>query len=280
MTINSRIILNNKQALWQLSPLTDTSLLIKDIPIQQGISSAFDELSLLQVEAQEWHLMRYFDVDDSLLNYPAIELVMSGVSRYAEVRINGVAVFDCTEKMTRYRKDIKEYLQVGGNRFEVLFLQEDEDDWLIDDENETKLCDINQAYHRRFGAVQDIDIKEDIGVFGVCFLQPISHLALNHISIEQIWHHGCELKVNVFFQTYKANLISASIKFDGMTLTIPVDVRSEQVSALFQVEAPKYWSDEKNNLDDLYRVEITLDGQLHELEFGLCETENVIHFPL
>ncbi|MUJ27048.1 hypothetical protein GNP82_04570 [Aliivibrio fischeri] len=280
MTINSRIILNNEQALWQLSPLTDTSLLIKDIPIQQGISSAFDELSLLQVEAQEWHLMRYFDVDDSLLNYPAIELVMSGVSRYAEVRINGVAVFDCTEKMTRYRKDIKEYLQVGGNRFEVLFLQEDEDDWLIDDENETKLCDINQAYHRRFGAVQDIDIKEDIGVFGVCFLQPISHLALNHISIEQIWHHGCELKVNVFFQTYKANLISASIKFDGMTLTIPVDVRNNQVSALFQVEAPKYWSDEQNNLDDLYRVEITLDGQLHELEFGLCETENVIHFPL
>ncbi|MUJ37560.1 glycosyl hydrolase 2 galactose-binding domain-containing protein [Aliivibrio fischeri] len=280
MTINSRIILNNEQALWQLSPLTDTSLLIKDIPIQQGISSAFDELSLLQVEAQEWHLMRYFDVDDSLLNYPAIELVMSGVSRYAEVRINGVAVFDCTEKMTRYRKDIKEYLQVGGNRFEVLFLQEDEDDWLIDDENETKLCDINQAYHRRFGAVQDIDIKEDIGVFGVCFLQPIFHLALNHISIEQIWHHGCELKVNVFFQTYKANLISASIKFDGMTLTIPVDVRSDQVSALFQVEAPKYWSDEQNNLDDLYRVEITLDGQLHELEFGLCETENVIHFPL
>ncbi|MUK70600.1 glycosyl hydrolase 2 galactose-binding domain-containing protein [Aliivibrio fischeri] len=280
MTINSRIILNNEQALWQLSPLTETSLPIKDIPIQQGISSAFDELSLLQVEAQEWHLMRYFDVDETLLNYPAIELVMSGVSRYAEVRINGVAVFDCTEKMTRYRKDIKEYLQVGGNRFEVLFLQEDEDDWLIDDESETKLCNINQAYHRRFGAVQDIDIKEDIGVFGVCFLQPISHLALNHITIEQIWHHGCELKVNVFFQTYKANLISASIKFDGMTLTIPVDVRSDQVSALFQVEAPKYWCDEKPNSNDLYRVEITLDGQLHELEFGLCETENVIHFPL
>lgn len=203
MTINSRIILNNEQALWQLSPLTETSLPIRDIPIQQGISSAFDELSLLQVEAQEWHLMRYFDVDETLLNYPAIELVMSGVSRYAEVRINGVAVFDCTEKMTRYRKDIKEYLQVGGNRFEVLFLQEDEDDWLIDDESETKLCNINQAYHRRFGAVQDIDIKEDIGVFGVCFLQPISHLALNHITIEQIWHHGCELKVNVFFKRIK-----------------------------------------------------------------------------
>lgn len=98
MTINSRIILNNEQALWQLSPLTETSLPIRDIPIQQGISSAFDELSLLQVEAQEWHLMRYFDVDETLLNYPAIELVMSGVSRYAEVRINGVAVFDCTEK--------------------------------------------------------------------------------------------------------------------------------------------------------------------------------------
>lgn len=65
-----------------------------------------------------------------------------------------------------------------------------------------------------------------------------------------------------------------------MTLTIPVDVRSDQVSALFQVEAPKYWSDEKPNSDNLYRVEITLDGQLHELEFGLCETENVIHFPL
>lgn len=280
MTTNSTVILNSAEALWQLSPLTDTALPITDMPIQQGICTVFDDLSLPQVEAQEWHFMRYFDVDATLLNYPAVELVMSGVSRYAEVRINGVAVFDCTEKMMRYRKDIKEYLQVGGNRFEVLFLQEDEDDWLIDDEGEVRLCAINKTYHRRFGAVQDIDIKNDIGVFGVCFLQPISHLALDHISIEQIWHHGCELKVNVFFKTYKANLISASIKFDGMTLTIPVDVRSHQISALFQVEAPKYWRDDQPDLNNLYRVEIKLDGQVHELEFGLCETENVIHFPL
>lgn len=281
MSVNSRITLNNEQALWQLSPLSDTSLPIKDIPIQQGIASAFDELSLTQVETQEWHMMRFFEADETLLAYPAIELVMSGVSRYAEVRINGVAVFDCNEKMTRYRKDIKEYLQLGGNRLEVLFLEEDEDDFLLDDELDSeRVCEINQAYHRRFGAVQAFDIKNDVGIFGVCFLQPISHLALNHISVEQIWHHGCELKVNVYFKMHKANLISASVKFDGMTLVLPVDVRSDHVSALFQVEAPKYWNDETPQAEDLYQIDVFLDGQLHQLEIGLSKNANVIHFPL
>ena len=167
--MNTRIILNSEEALWQLSPLTDTALPIKDIPIQQGIASAHDELSVKEATHQEWHLMRFFEVDETLLNYPAVELVMSGVSRYAEVRINGVAVFDCNELMTRYRKDIKEFLQLGGNRFEVLFLEEDDDDWLLDEELGNQVCEINQAYSRRFGAVQDIDIKDDIGVFGVCF---------------------------------------------------------------------------------------------------------------
>ncbi|MGF1806351.1 hypothetical protein L4C31_13965, partial [Aliivibrio sifiae] len=201
--MNSRIILNGKEALWQLSPLTDTTLSIKDIPIQQGVASAHDALSVEDADSQEWHLMRFFEVDETLLNYPAVELVMSGISRYAEVRINGVAVFDCTEKMTRYRKDIKEFLQLGGNRFEVLFLEEDDDDWLLDDDDVSNVCEINQAYHYRFGAVKDSDIKDDIGVFGVCFFQPIPHLSLNHISVEQIWHHGCELKVDVHFKMYK-----------------------------------------------------------------------------
>ncbi|RYU69117.1 hypothetical protein ERW51_08050 [Aliivibrio finisterrensis] len=280
MSVNSRILLNNEQALWQVSPLSETSLPIKDIPIQQGIASAYASLSVSEVNDQEWHVMRFFEVDETLLNYPAIELVMSGASRYAEVRINGVAVFDCTDNMARYRKNIKDYLQLGGNRFEVLFLEEDEDDWLLDDDFSEQVCEINQAYHRRFGAVQDVDIKDDIGIFGVCFFQPIPHLALEHISVEQIWHHGCELKVNVYFKTYKPDLISASVKFDGMTLTLPVNVRGDHISALFQVEAPKYWDDKAQNPDDLYSIIVTLDGQQHELEIGLCRTENVIHFPL
>lgn len=280
IVMNSRIILNGKEALWQLSPLTDTTLSIKDIPIQQGVASAYEALSVAEANKQEWHLMRFFEIDEALLNYPAIELVMSGISRYAEVRINGVAVFDCTEKMTRYRKDIKEFLQLGGNRFEILFLEEDDDDWLLDEELDNQVCEINQAYHRRFGAVQEIDIKDDIGVFGVCFFQPIPHLSLNHISVEQIWHHGCELKIDVHFKMYRPNLISASIKFDGMTLTIPVDVRGDHVSALFQVEAPKYWDDKTKNPNDLYVISVMLDGQHHELEIGLSNTENVIHFPL
>lgn len=280
MSVNSRIILNDEEALWQVSPLTDTALPIKDIPIQQGVASAYEAFSIEDADKQEWHLMRFFEVDETLLNYPSVELVMSGISRYAEVRINGVAVFDCTEKMTRYRKDIKEFLQLGGNRFEVLFLEEDDDDWLLDDDEISDVCEINQAYHYRFGAVKDSDIKDDIGVFGVCFFQPIPHLSLNHISVEQIWHHGCELKVDVYFKMYKPNLISASIKFDGMTLTLPVDVRGDHVSALFQVEAPKYWDDQTKNSDDLYVVSVMLDGQLHELEIGLSKTENVIHFPL
>ncbi|QSA18803.1 hypothetical protein JV197_11820, partial [Vibrio furnissii] len=60
-------------------------------------------------------------------------LVLEGVDYHAEVRLNGVALFDCDGSQAVYKKDIRPLLNPGRNRFEILFLEQ-EDDWLVDDE--------------------------------------------------------------------------------------------------------------------------------------------------
>lgn len=117
--------------LWQLSPLTDLSIPQDDITFPAPLSLILpDTLSESDIAQQEWHLMHDIEVDESMLAFPAVELVMAGVDYYAEVRINGVAVFDCDQSQSVYKKDIRPYLQRGRNRFEILFLEQDQDSLL------------------------------------------------------------------------------------------------------------------------------------------------------
>nr|MCC4819898.1 hypothetical protein [Vibrio lentus] len=112
--------------LWQISPLTDLSIPQDDITFPAPLSSKLpDSLSESEIAEQEWHLMHDIEVDDAMLACPFVELVMAGVDYFAEVRLNGVAVFDCDGSQVEYRKDIRPYMQSGRNRFEVLFLEEE-----------------------------------------------------------------------------------------------------------------------------------------------------------
>jgi len=260
--------------LWQLSPLTDLSIPQDDItfpnPLSAVLPSALSEESIAQ---QEWHLMHDIEVDESMLSYGAIDLVLEGIDYHAEVRLNGVALFDCDGTQRVYRRDIRSDLNLGRNRFEILFLEQD-DDWLIDGDAEEELCSLEEH------SVEPFDQR--IGVWRAPYLQLIRHVRLEHVSTEQIWHHGggCELMVNLHFYCYSPGLISASVKFDSMTYHLPIDVRSDHASALFQVEAPKYYDPFSPSESDLYDISVELDGQKRSFKIGLSEDLCVTHFPL
>lgn len=102
-----------------------------------------------------------------------------------------------------------------------------------------------------------------MGVWQAPYLQFVRHIKLEQVVTEQIWHHcgGCEFKVDVIYQTLKSGLVSASIKFNGMTLVMPIDVRAEHTGVIFQVEAPLVFDINKPNPKHLYELEIELDGQ-------------------
>ena len=265
--------------LWQVSPLTDLSIPQDDITFPAALSSVLPQsLSEEQISQSEWHLMHFSDVDSAMLSCSSVDLVLSGVSHFAEVRVNGVAVFDCTDRNERYRKDIKPYLQEGGNRFEILFLEQD-DDWLLDDEEfdtQPELCLLDMP-----NKAKDWLQSDEMGVWGESYLQFIRHVRLEQITTEQIWHHsGCELKVDLYYQTLSAGLVSASVKFDGRTYMVPIDVRQNHTSVLFQVDAPRYWNPEHPQDNDLYLIEVELDGQKHHIQIGLSESQCAAHFPL
>src|SRR5690606_5386371 len=89
--------------LWQLSPLTDLSIAQDDITFPAPLSQILpDDLSEQEIAQQEWHLMHDIEVDEAMLAFPAVELVLGGVDYHAEVRLNGVAVFDCDQSQLVY----------------------------------------------------------------------------------------------------------------------------------------------------------------------------------
>ena len=238
--------------LWQISPLTDLSIPQDDITFPAPLSARLpDTLSEEEIAAQEWHLMHDIEVDDAMLACPLVELVMAGVDYFAEVRLNGVAVFDCDGSQEEYRKDIRPYMQSGRNRFEILFLEEEEGLLLEEDMEEAALTT----------PVTKSDSR--IGIWQAPYLQFVRHTKLEQVVTEQIWHHGggCEFKVDVIYQTLKSGLVSASIKFNGMTLVMPIDVRADHTGVVFQVEAPVIFDINKPNPKHLYELEVELDGQ-------------------
>ncbi|QXO17095.1 glycosyl hydrolase 2 galactose-binding domain-containing protein [Vibrio ostreae] len=259
--------------LWQLSPLTDLSIPQNDITFPAPLSAVLpDELSEQSIAEQEWHLMHDIEVDDTLLSFAAIDLVLEGIDYHAEVRLNGVALFDCDGLQAVYRKDIRPWLNPGRNRFEILFLEQEEE-WLLDEEP-AQLCALS--------AEQTKPYDSRIGIWRAPFLQCIRHVRLEHVATEQIWHHGggCEVLVELFFQTYSPGLIAATVKFGSMTYQLPIDVRSSRASALFQIEAPQYFDPQRPENQARYDVRIELDGQILAFQLGLNQDLCVSHFPL
>jgi len=254
--------------LWQISPLTDLSIPQDDITFPAALSSVLpDSLSEGEVTEQEWHLMHDIEVDEAMMAVPFVELVMAGIDYYAEVRLNGVGVFDCDGSEVEYRKDIASYLQLGRNRFEILFLEEEEG-LLLEEDMPEVLVDERQISDSR------------MGVWKAPYLQFVRHVKLEQVVTEQIWHHGggCEFKVDVIYQTLKPGLVSASIKFNGMKLVLPIDVRAEHTGVIFQVEAPIISDLNYPNPKDLYSLEVEVDGQIEVSEVSLNPASCVSNF--
>lgn len=254
--------------LWQVSPLTDLSIPQDDITFPNALSAVLpSHITETEVAQQEWHLMHDIEVDEAMLACPCVDLVLGGIDYYAEVRLNGVALLDCDGSEQVYRKDVAPLLQLGLNRFEILFLEE-EDDLLLEDED----------YRTNNVKVAPSDIR--VGIWQEPYLQFIRNVKLEQVVTEQIWHHGggCEFKVDLIYQTYKAGLVSASIKFNGMKFTLPIDVRAEHTGVIFQVEAPVIADINETDSSGFYALEVELDNQFESMSIALHPTSTTSSF--
>lgn len=257
--------------LWQLSALTDTSLPQNDLSFPAPLSQALpSELTETAIAEQEWHLMHDIEVDAALLSFAAIELVLAGIDYHAEVRLNGVALFDCDGSQNVYKKDLRPLLKMGRNRFEILFLHAD-DDYLIADND---LCLLGQTQ------VKITDPR--MGIWQAPYLKLIRHLRLDYVNTEQIWHDGgsCEVLIKLFYTLFATGLVSAKVQFNGMTYQIPIDMRSQQASALFQIDAPKSHQALHEQLPEYYLLRVELDDQEFMAQVALDRQFCVSHFPV
>lgn len=253
---------------WQLSPLTDLSIPQDDIYFPAPLSDVLpSQLSEQQIVDQEWHLMHDIEVDEAMLAYPVVNLMVGGIDYFAEIRLNGEAIFDCDGSEVSYKKDVKQYLQLGRNRFEILFLEQEED-WLLDDD----ICMLGDSLPKQR--------DKRLGVWQAPWLHFVRNVSLDYISTEQIWHHGggCEFKVDLFYQVFSPGLVSATVKFNGMSYQIPLDTRTNTASALFQVDAPRFTDNQKRQYFYLLEVELGEQKQMHQV--SLMPDKSAQHFPV
>ncbi|WGW00703.1 hypothetical protein QF117_07660 [Vibrio sp. YMD68] len=247
--------------LWQLSPLTDLSIPQDDITFPGPLSAVLpSNLSEDDILKQEWHLMHDIDVDEEMLANSAVDLVISGIGYHAEIRINGEAIFDCDDFQEHYRKDVLPYLQLGRNRFEILFLEPD-DDWLLDEEHD----DIGNLT-----PIVSNDIEARMGIWHTPYLEVLPTVRLERVETEQVCHlvGGCEFLVHLHYAVFKPGLLSAEIKFNGMTYRLPIDVRASKATAIFQLDAPKYIQPGGRLLEgDCYQLDVQLEQaqQIHQI---------------
>jgi hypothetical protein len=258
---------------WQVSPLTDISIPQDDIIFPAPLSRVFpDTLSEENIAQQEWHLMHDVEVDETFLSYKGIDLVIEGIDYFAQVRLNGVAIFDCDKTQDIYRKDIRSLLELGRNRFEILFLEEEDD--LLLEEDRVPVCLLGNLIRKHY--------DDRLGIWREPYLELIRYIRMTHITTEQVWHHGggCEFIVDLHFEVLALGLVSAAIKFDGLTFHVPIDMRQNKVRAIFQVDAPKYYDPYHSLSSDLYTLDIELDGQHYSCYIGLSDDLCVTHFPI
>ncbi|SJL84912.1 glycosyl hydrolase 2 galactose-binding domain-containing protein [Vibrio palustris] len=232
---------------WQLSPLTDLSLPQNDLILPAPLSAALpDSVSESDVMKQEWHLMHDIEVEDAIhCRIAAYDLILDGIEYYAEVRINGVAVLDCDRTQRQYRKDITSLINVGKNRIEILFVQEDDD--LLDDECKAMI-------------LPSRDVR--LGIWQAPRIELIKHVRLCSVTTEQVWHHGdvCELLVAVNYEVLKSDLLAATVKFAGLSYQVPLDMRANTAQSIFYIDAPqRYCSDDP---DSDYQVHVEVDEQV------------------
>ncbi|MEZ9230040.1 hypothetical protein AB4259_03020 [Vibrio amylolyticus] len=263
--------------LWQLSPLTDLSIPQDDITFPAALSAALPSgLSEKEITQQEWHLMHDIEVDEAMLAHSAIDLVISGVGHHAEVRVNGEAVFDCDDFYECNRKDILPYLQLGRNRLEILFLEQEEN-WLLDDE---ELSDTNPASLRPLEAEE-----HSIGIWCTPYLEMLPTARVQSVETELINHPvgGCEVLVHLNYSVFKPGLISALIKFNGMTYRLPIDVRASKTSALFQLDAPIFVNENAPHFSQYYSLDVQLEQSHRVYQVALVdngENDSVVPQPM
>jgi hypothetical protein len=252
---------------WQLSPLTDLSIPQDDITFPAPLSTVLPQsMSQEAVIEQEWHLMHDIEVDEAMLSHSAIDLVISGVGYHAEVRINGEAVFDCDDYFEVSRKDILPYLQLGRNRVEILFLDQEED-WLLDDEDD--ISQVNQGVDFRFQ-----EKESRIGIWSMPFLELLPTARIGSVEAELINHQvgGSEVIVHLNYTVYRPGLISAQIKFNGMTYRLPLDVRASKTSAVFQLDAPIFISLNAPQSSQYYSLDVQLESCHRMYQVGLIDS--------
>ncbi|OIQ22003.1 hypothetical protein [uncultured Vibrio sp.] len=251
--------------LWQLSPLTDLSIPQDDITFPAPLSAVLpDGLSEEEIAQQEWHLMHDIEVDEAMLSHSAIDLVISGVGHHAEVRVNGEAVFDCDDFFESNRKDIFPYLQLGRNRLEILFLEQEED-WLLDDDLATVSPSINPVL---------VEKEDRIGIWHTPYLELLPTARVESVETELVNHPvgGSEVLVHLNYTVFKPGLISAQIKFNGMAYRLPIDVRASKTSAIFQLDAPIFVDSNALNLSRYYLLDVQLEQSHRRYQVGLVDS--------
>ncbi|MGB8817661.1 MAG: glycoside hydrolase family 2 protein [Rhizobiaceae bacterium] len=237
------------------------------------------------VAQDEWVITRTFTMAESF-EPDGWYLDIDYLDTVADVLVNGELVLSARNCFRRYRPDVSHALKAGGNRIEILFKSNPK----TANELQASMpfyipyaaqnCPIPNGNMLRkpachFGWDWNIAIAP-LGLYGRIELNRVETARIEHVQINQSHAEGeVALEVMLAIHARRAGKAALKIAVDGQIISRTIDVHEgySTLAHTFAISDPKLWWPAGHGSQNLYDIEVSLDGQVERRSIGLRTVE-------
>lgn len=224
------------------------------------------EKQLQWISEKNWLFHRRFDVPESLLNWPNIELVCEGLDTFATVMLNGEVVAQTDNQHRTWVFSLKDQLQSGTNLLEIRF--DSVLPYIRKRNAERKLAEWKAPFEeggRGYVRKMSSNFGWDWGpIFTTCGIwRNIAIRAyddrLRDVYFRQ-YHHNQEVRLDVTAESARTdgNVLIRLLEDDRVVVSQAAERIQNLHELRFQVPNPKLWWPNGMGDQPLYTLEVTL----------------------
>ena len=248
-----------------------------------------NELGALWVGREDWVFKRHFTLDGDFLSRRSIKLRAEDVDTFCDVSINGHKLEPCTNRFRRWEWEVKPFLKEGENVIEGYFHSAE-----IESEKRAAALQRPIPLIRDIGKVPHINLIRKPACHGgwdwgltqmvTGFCGPVQLLASDIAVIKYVWcdqDHGTKgrvsVRVNVEVDSPSSCRTTLKVRLGNLSKSVKVSLRQgvNLLEVPIVVKNPRLWWPAGMGEQNLYGLEVEIDGSRHSSKLGLRTVEMI-----
>jgi beta-mannosidase len=239
------------------------------------------------VAERGWTLARSFHLPEAALA-SGWYLDVDYLDTIAEIRVNGALVLKAANCFRRYRPDVSRALKAGMNQIEITFhpsaaaaaeLQAGQPFFVPYSSDNCPVPNVNMLRKPQchFGWDWNIAIAP-FGLYGNIQLKRMALARVEHVQVFQDIaddFSGAIIHVELILDASGAGKAELDVSFAGHKRRLELDCHAgrNHASAEFMIDLPKLWWPAGSGEQNLYPLEVSLEGQIEHRSVGIRKIE-------